>query len=152
MEMELTQSAEPGEQFRIPEQAQSCGQLARSHDPTDCSPGEACLTPQYPHGAADMPQDLQLPQNFLLQLSARRMPKDVCTAALLVPAPGPQFSRAETPVASPGACVVAEHHSSLLLTLKPLQLHHHEPASSLQQKEEAAEGRETPTWGETSPN
>lgn len=131
--MELTQSAEPEEQFSIPEQAQSCGQLARSHDPTDCSPGERYLTPQYPHGAADMPKDLQQPQIFLLQLSARWMPKVVCMAvstcvprpALFVPAPGLQFSRAETLDASTGACVVAEHHSSLLLTLK---LHHHEPA------------------------
>lgn len=130
--MELTQSAKPEEQFSIPEQAQSCGQLARSHDPTDCSPGEQYLTPQYPHGAADMPQDLQQPQIFLLQLSARWMPKVVCMAvstcvprpALFVPAPG-LFSRAETLDASTGACVVAEHHSSLLHTLK---LHHHEPA------------------------
>ena len=96
-------------------------------------------TPTSPHAYADMPQDEQQPQNFLLQLAARRLPEDACTAVgtcvlragLFVPAPGPQFPRAVTLVASPRSLCGGRASllsSPLLLTLKPIQLHHHEPA------------------------
>lgn len=73
MEMELTQSDEPGEEFSVPEQTRSRGQRSWSNDPPDCSPREECLTCHHPHGAADMPRDLQKPQNSLLHVVARWM-------------------------------------------------------------------------------
>lgn len=115
-EMELTQSAEPGEQFSAPEQTRSCV----PHVPTDCSPREGCLTPPHPRGAADTAQDLQQPQNFLLQLAARQLPEDagravgtrvldlVCSYLLQVlSSPGLGHR-----LLLPGAGVVAQHRSS----------------------------------------
>ena len=129
----MTQSAEPGEQFSAPEQRRSCSQLARSNSPTDSFPQEGCPAPQHPYGATDVPQDLQQPQNFLLQLAARQLPEDACRAAgtcmlrsaLLVPALGPRFPGGVALVAF-RRCLWGDraslHSSPLLLALKLLQL------------------------------
>lgn len=70
------------------------------------------------------------------KIPLRRLPEDVHMAAgtcvlrpaLFVPAPGPPSPRAVTLDASPRCRRWWQSIAPLLLTLKPLQLHHHEPA------------------------
>lgn len=70
------------------------------------------------------------------KIPLRRLPEDVHMAAgscvlrpaLFVPAPGPPSPRAVTLDASPRCRRWWQSIAPLLLTLKPLQLHHHAPA------------------------
>lgn len=155
MEMELTQSDEPGEQFSALEQTQTCGQLPWSNDPADCSPREECLTPHHPCGAADMPHDLQQLQNSLLQGAVGQMLAQqwaslcgdlLCSYPLQSSVPQSHNSGCFSQV-----LVWWQSIAPLLLTLKPLQVHYRKSPSSSQRRE-AAEGRGNSSLAETSPN